>query len=294
MKSFLYSLRVSILSLWREKWINLLTMLSISVGFLVLGTFALVTFNIDLTLNRWAEGFGLVVYLKDNISESEKNSLKERLKKDSDIVEVKYISKDVAFAEMKRSLKSINPGLESLEENPLPDSIELRLRRDVIEPVRIKEKASKIKTLSGVEDVQYGEKWLSSLNSIARVMKIIGLLLGSVISVAIAFATYSTIKILFYRKNEEIETLKLLGATKIFIKAPFLIEGFIIGLIGGTIGSLTLFGLYSFITTRAVNFLPSIKGSLVFLPPEAYPAIPIAGAIISTLGSFLALGKIKY
>lgn len=294
MKSFLYSLRVSILSLWREKWINLLTMLSISVGFLVLGTFALVTFNIDLTLNRWAEGFGLVVYLKDNISESEKNSLKERLKKDSDIVEVKYISKDVAFAEMKRSLKSINPGLESLEENPLPDSIELRLRRDVIEPVRIKEKASKIKTLSGVEDVQYGEKWLSSLNSIARVMKIIGLLLGSIISVAIAFATYSTIKILFYRKNEEIETLKLLGATKIFIKAPFLIEGFIIGLIGGTIGSLTLFGLYSFITTRAVNFLPSIKGSLVFLPPEAYPAIPIAGAIISTLGSFLALGKIKY
>jgi len=293
-KGFLYSLRGSILSLWREKWINLLTMLSISVGFLVLGTFALITFNIDLTLNRWAEGFGIVVYLKDNINENEKNALKERLKKDSDIVEVKYISKDVAFAEMKRSLKLISPGLEGLKDNPLPDSIELKLRRDVIEPVRIKEKASNIKTLSGVEDVQYGEKWLSSLDSIARGMKIITLFLGSIISIAIAFAAYSTIKILFYRKNEEIETLKLLGATKMFIKAPFLIEGFIIGLIGGTIGSLALFGLYFFITTWAINFLPAIKDSLVFLPPEAYLAMPIAGAIISTLGSFLALGKIRY
>lgn len=294
MRTFLFSLQTAIKNLGREKWINILTVLTIAVGLLILGTFILITLNMDLTLKHWAKGFGIVVYLKENLGPDEENLLSEYFKKDTDVVEIKYISKNSALEELKQTFGTMTSILEGFEENPLPPSFELKLKREALDPVRIKQKTARIKQLDGVEDVQYGEKWLSSLNTMTRGMKIITGLLGSVIFIAIAFATYSTIKIFFYRRIEEIETLKLLGATKTFIKLPLLLEGLFVGISGGIIGFLFLFVLYSFTTSKMIEFLPSVKGIMVFFPPEMYPVAPLAGGVMSLIGSFLAIGKIKY
>jgi cell division transport system permease protein len=184
--------------------------------------------------------------------------------------------------------------LDGFEENPLPSSFELKLKREALDPVRIEQKASQIKQMSGVEDVQYGEKWLSSLNTMSKGMKIVGMLLGTIIFIAISFATYSTIKILFYRRIDEIETLKLLGATRSFIRYPFLLEGLFIGILGGIVGFLCLFALYSFVSYKIIEFLPSVKGVMMFFPVKTYLAVPLAGAVLSFIGSFFAVGKIRY
>ncbi len=125
-------------------------------------------------------------------------------------------------------------------------------------------------------------------------MKIIVIILGSIIFTAIAFVTYSTIKILFYRRAEEIETLKLLGASRSFIRLPFLIEGLFIGLLSGIIGFFTIFGLYELATSRIIEFLPSIKGTVTFFPLVLYPVLPFTGAIMSLIGSIFAIGRIRY
>jgi len=294
MRIFLYSLQTAVKNLWREKWINTLTVLTIGVGLLILGGFILITLNTDSTLKRWAKGFGLVAYLDADLSPDEEAFLGEYFREDPDVIEVKYISKDEALKELKQSLGTMPSILEGFEENPLPASFELKLKREALDPVRIKQKAAQIKQLSGIEDVQYGEKWLSSLNAMTEGMKIMAVLLGSVIFIAIAFATYSTIKILFYRRIDEIETLKLLGATRGFIRLPFLLEGFFIGIFGGIVGFLILLGFYSFTTDKLIEFLPSIKSVMVFFPPETYPVAPVAGAIVSLIGSFFAIGKIRY
>ncbi len=294
MRTFIFSLQTAIKSLWYEKWVNLLTILSISISLLILSAFASITLNADAALKSWARSFGLVVYLDEDLKSADENALKEYFKKDSDILEVKYISKTRAVEELRQILGNNAQIIDELKENPLPSSFELKLKSELLEPSLVKQKADQIKRMDGIEEVQYGAKWLSSLNTLSKIMKITATFLGSAIFIAIIFITYNTIRILFYRRNEEIETLKLLGATRWFIRLPFLIEGFFIGFTGGIISSLLLFIMQSFISHKGVEFLPSLKAIIVSLPLLAYLTVPLLGAFMSLIGCFIAVGKIKY
>ncbi len=294
MKVFNYSFQTVFKSLWLEKWINLLTILSISIGLSLVTTFIMMSLNMESVLQRWAKNFGMVVYLNETISQEEEDSLKNQLAKDIDIIEVKYISKDAALDELRKTLGANALILEGVNENPLPSSFELRLKSALLEPGIIKNKAAQIEKMPGVEEIQYGEKWLSSLYTISKTMKIGSIVIGGAVFIAITFITYSTIKIFFYRRKEEIETLKLLGATRSFIRLPFLLEGLIIGLLGGIISSLAIFSIYSFTSLKVIEFLPSVKLFMISLPFEIYIAVPLAGALVSVIGSFIAVGKIRY
>jgi len=294
MRVLLYSIQSALKNLWAEKWINLLTTLSVGVGLLILSTFVTVTLNMDSVLKKWARSFGIVVYLDDNISAEATGTVRELFKQDTDIVEINYISDDDALKELRTILGTDASIMDDLEHNPLPSSFELKLKRALLEPVYVKKKVKEIKKMSGVAEVQYGEKWLASLNTVSRVMKASSLFLGGAILIAIIFITYNTIKIFFYRRKEEIETLKLLGATKSFIRLPFLIEGLTIGIIGGIIGSLALYGIHSLIIAKGLDFIPSVRAIIISIPIEIFLSVPVAGALMSFAGSFFAVGKIRY
>lgn len=294
MKAFIYSFQSVVRSLWHEKWINLLAILSVSIGLSLVTAFIMLTVNMESVIQRWAKNFGLVVYLKENVSAEEAASLKNLFSQDNDIIEIKYISKELALKELRTTLGSNELVLEGLNENPLPSSYELTLKSNMLDPEFVRKKASLIQHMTGVEEVQYGEKWLSSLYTISKTMKVGALFVGGAIFIAITFITYSTIKIFFYRRKDEIETLKLLGATRIFIRLPFLLEGFIIGLLGGIVSSLVIFSIYSFTSLRVIEFLPSVRLFMASFPFQVYIIVPLAGAAVSVIGSFIAVGKIRY
>ncbi|MDH4028019.1 MAG: ABC transporter permease, partial [Nitrospirota bacterium] len=235
MRVLIYSLQTAFKSLWHEKWVNILTILSISISLLIISAFAAITLNADSVLKSWSKSFGLVVYLNEDLSTDEENALRAFFEKDRDIVEVKYISRDRAAEELHQIMGADAGLIDELQNNPLPASFELKLRPELLEPSIVMHKAAEIKQTQGVEDVQYGEKWLSSLSTVTNIMKISATFLGIAIFIAVVFITYNTIRILFYRRNEEIETLKLLGATKGSIRLPFLIEGAFIGVTSGVI-----------------------------------------------------------
>lgn len=294
MRTLIYSFQMAIKSVWHEKWINLLTVLSVSIGLLILSSFVTVTLNVDSVLSRWSKSFGLVVYLDNSLNNEQEAALRDFFQQDSDVLETIYISKEQAAKELRDTLGANAPVLEELDENPLPSSFELKLKRELLEPSLVQKKAAQIEQMNGVEEVQYGEKWLSSLNALSAVLKISAIFLGCAILTAIIFITYNTIKVFFYRRKDEIETLKLLGATRSFIRLPFLIEGLFIGIMGGIIVSLVLFSTHSLIAHKGIQFMPSVKAIMVTLPVQIYIAAPVAGAVMSLLGSLIAVGKIKY
>jgi cell division transport system permease protein len=294
LRIIIYSFQTALKNLWRARWINFLTVISISVGLLLLSAYLLITINVDSVINRWSKGFGMVVYLQEDIGTEEEKHLKSLLLQDKEILEVKYISNEQALDTLREVLGSQASVLEELEENPLPSSFELKLKRDIISPLLVEKKAAWIRQIDGVDDVQYGEEWLSSLNTISKALSIIAIFLGGAIFIAITFITYTTIKILFYRRIDEIETMKLLGATRIFIKLPFLMEGLFIGFFSGVVSSLSLFLLHSFTAFKLIEFLPSLRALVVPLPLEGFLAIPVAGAVLSLIGSFFATGRIRY
>jgi cell division transport system permease protein len=111
-------------------------------------------------------------------------------------------------------------------------------------------------------------------------------------SIGMVFVCYSTVKILFYRKNREIETYKLLGATRGFIRAPFIIEGAVVGLSSGILSLAGIFSLYYVIIYKLSFAIPLFK-TIVF-PINMSFFLPLIGLLIGMTGAFFAIGRLKY
>lgn len=289
-----YSLKTAFKSVWREKGFNLLAVFSISIGLFILCAFTMFTLSMDFAIQRWSKSFGIIVYLNDGLSGEMEKKLNMHFNQDPDITEMKFISKEQALENVRKALGSNSLILDVFKGNPLPASFELKLKSNVLKPAYVKEKASKIEQMTGVKEVQYGEKWLSSLNTLTKILKVVAVFFGGAIFTAITFITYSIIKIFFHRRKYDIDTLKLLGAPRGFIRIPLLIEGMFMGSMGGVLSSLALFVTYTFAYMKIVEYVPSIKLVITTLPLFVYAIVPLAGAVMSFMGSLIAVGRIKY
>lgn len=294
MRTMMYSSDTALKNLWRDKWINILSTLSISVVLLILASFLILTVNTESFITTWFKDFSIIVYMDDGIGKDEEDALRTSLLQDSDITSLKYISKEDALMELQRILGTDSSLLESVDSNPLPSSFELKLKTRALNPAIISQKTELILQIPGVDDVQSGEKWITLFNKATGAVRAFMLLIGAALLTAVTFISYSTIKILFFRREEEINTLKMLGATKRFIRLPFLIEGIIIGALGGAVCSSVIYFSYPFISLKLIALLPAIKTSLFYLPPKILLSGPAVGALLSLTGSHLAVGKIKY
>jgi cell division transport system permease protein len=289
-----YSFKTAFKSIWAEKGFNLLAVFSISIGLFILCAFSMFTLSMDFAIQRWSKSFGIIVYLNDGLSGEVEKKLDAHFHQDPDITEMTFISKEQALENVRKALGSNALILDVFQGNPLPSSFELKLKSKLLEPSYVKGKAASIEQMDGVKEVQYGEKWLSSLNTLTKILKIVAVFFGGAIFTAITFITYSIIKIFFHRRKEDIETLKLLGAPRGFIRIPLLIEGMFMGSMGGVLSSLALFATYTLAYMKIVEYVPSIKLVITSLPLFVYAVVRLAGAVMSLMGSLIAVGRIRY
>ncbi len=287
-----YSFKVAIRSLWFYRWINLLSILSIATGLFIFGVVLFSLYNIEQATHRAPEKFTITVFLKDRAKESEIQSLVNRLSDEKLISRVKYISKEEALRELKESLKDAAYVLEGLDENPLFPSIEIKLKEDAFNRKDVDYFIKKLRGLDVVEDVFYGEDIFSSIKNLYSNFRIVSIVLILLFSIAIVFVCYSTVKILFFKRSEEIEIYKLLGATKAFIRGPFIFEGTMIGLLGGIIGSAGIIGLFNLLKGLGNPEIPLMR--MLELPPVIVVIIPVSGLLLGLIGSVIAIGRLKY
>lgn len=287
-----YPIKTAFQNLWQGKWLSILSTLTMATGLLVISIVFLLIYNVSLFTKKLPEQFSIMAYLRDNISEQDAQLIVNSLKTHSTVERVNYISKAEALKELKTSMKDAEYVLEGLKENPLPASLEIRLKKEAVTPEIVRQLVADIKKIKDIEDIQYGEKLLTSIQYIKTGMQTLGFSVMVIMTAGITFICYSTIKILFYRKKEEVETLKLLGATRWFIRAPFILEGGIIGAVGGLISMLTLFVLYYSVFYSLSSELPLIK--YIALSPLLFFPLPAAGLCFGIAGSLIATGRIKY
>ena len=233
----------------------------------------------------------MMAYLQEPTSQEGTRQLIDSLKKRREIATVRYISKEEALLELKQTLKDSTSLLEGLDENPLTSSIEIKLKKEFVTPAITSRISSEIEKMPGVDTIYYGENIASAIDQLKRSVRNISIIIFLTISLGVVFVTYSTVKILFYRKKEEIEILKLLGATGSFIRAPFLIEGGVIGLFGGILGVFGAFVFYFAVTYRLSVVIPMLK-TLIF-PIGLLIAPPFVGVILGVIGSAIAIGRIR-
>ena len=290
--TFSYLFRLAVQSILHEKWIYLLSMVTIAASLLFTTVTVLSVYTLDSATKNLPEKFSVMLYLNDTISQQERDNIISFAQKDRAVEKAVFIPKDQALKELKSTLKDSAFILEGLGENPLPDSIEIKFKSDAVGPESVQRLTNSMKDIKGVQEIEYGEQFLSAVHSLRTGLKTVGMTIVIIMSIGMLFVCYSTVKILFYRKEREIETYKLLGATKGFIRTPFLIEGAVIGFAGGLLSLAGILSLYYVLILRLSSTFPLLK--LIVFPIDLSFAIPLSGLLIGMAGAAIAIGRIRY
>lgn len=274
-------------------FVNLVTIGTIGLALLIVSLFLLVFVNMESAAEHWSERVQITLYFDRDLSPQELGSFRGRITALPQVSRVAYVSRDEALKRFKERLRGQETLLEGVHPEVLPTSLEITLKRSSRDTLSVENVVSSLKRVPGVTEIQYGEEWVRRFNLFLNFMRLLGALLGAFLVVAVLFIVSNTIKLTIYARRDELEVMSLVGATRFFIKAPFLIEGIIQGGAGALLAVLLLFGLYELFLYNAdsiLTFNPVMSG-VSFLPPEYVGAILLAGVLLGFVGSLTSLKR---
>jgi len=274
-------------------FVNVVTIGTITLALLIVSLFLLVFVNLENAAENWSERVQVTVYFDRDLTSEEQTMLRGRIKALPETSRVSYVSREEALKRFKSRLRGQETLLEGVRPEVLPTSFEISLKRANRDTQGVENFVVSLKRIPGVTEVQYGEEWVKRFNSFLNFMRLLGALLGGFLVLAVVFIVSNTIKLTIYARRDELEVMSLVGATSFFIKAPFLLEGLIQGLVGAIIAITLLFGLYEGFLHNAGSFLTfnPVSSGLGFLPYEYVGGIILAGAILGFIGSLTSLKR---
>ena len=293
MERLQYILQDALVNIRRGGWGGLASIGTIAVSFVIVGIFLIITRNLGALVAEWKEQFQVTVFLEDGTTAEQLALIKKRIQSERAVKAMTYTSKEEALQSFKRELKGKDSLLEGLGENPIPASLQLRIHEAYQTPEALRQFTASLGRLEGVEDVLYGQEWVDRLASAVRILRLLGLSVGLALSMASLLIVSNTIRLAVYSRAEEIEVMRLVGATKMHIRAPFLLEGMIQGGLGAGLALLLLFGAYR-ATLWQLQLTPGqIFGVGVgsFLDPRWATAMLLAGASVGAFGSLISVGR---
>ncbi len=258
-------------------FLSLVTLSTIAISMLILGLFALIYFNVQQFLQQWGDELQVTAYLEEKLSPEQTEVLRSKVADWPAVEKITYVSKERALARFRSQLREYAGILEGLRANPLPASLEIQLRPQVSRGENIEEFSSRLERQPGVAEVQYGKRWMAKLRIFVDVLKLVGITVGGLLLLATIFVVSNTIKLTFYSRQEELEIMRLVGATDFFIKAPFLIEGLLHGLCG------------ALLATGCLLLLVFLLFSQLHLPLRL-AVVPGSQPTVQLIAGFLGLG----
>lgn len=288
-----YILRDALVNLRRSGWAGLASISTISISFLIIGIFLLLTLHLNAVVAEWKEGFQVTVFLEDGITPEQLDLLRKRISNESGIKATTYTSKQEALANFKREFQGGEGLLEGLGENPLPASFQLAIREEYQTPETLRQLAAFLSRLEGVEEVVYGQEWVERLSTVVKVLKVLGIGIGAVLALGSLLIVSNTIRLGVYARAEEIEIMRLVGASRSYIRAPFLLEGFLQGLLGVSLALGLLLIAYQLVWQQ-LDLSPAqlyrVEAEWV-LPPWMTFGMVGAGALLGAFGSLVAVSR---
>jgi cell division transport system permease protein len=274
-------------------FVNVVTIGTIALALLIVSLFLLVFINMESAAENWSERVQVTVYYDHELSSQEQTAFRGKIGALPGVSHISYVSRDEALKRFKNRLHGQETLLEGVQPEILPTSLEITLNRSSRDTLSVERFVTALKRIPGITEVQYGEEWVRRFNLFLNFMRLVGALLGAFLLVAVIFIVSNTIKLTIYARRDELEVMSLVGATKFFIKAPYLVEGIIQGGAGAVIAIAMLFGLYELFLYNADSFLTfnPVTSGLLFLPVEYVGALLLAGVVLGFVGSLTSLKR---
>lgn len=257
---------------------SLASVFAITAMLLILGVFFLLIINVNTAAESVKKDYNTIeIFLQDQTDETASQQLMTEITGWNDVASVKYRSKDEALQILKERWGESGYLLDSLESNPLPNSIVITVKN--------LEGADKIaqnaKKLNGIEDVKYYKDTVDKLLKVTRGMKIAAMVIMAFLVIVSVVVVSNTIKLTVLARSEEINIMKYVGATNWFIRGPFLAEGIIIGIVSALISV----GIIAFVYSRVIGSLGTELMTIL-----STPLVPLGFMTYNLVWIFLALG----
>lgn len=285
-----YYFREALASFGRGGAMSLVAVLALTLAAMALGAYALLKDNTHYWMLKAESRFEVVVYFKDGLGDLKVKQLAESLKTMPEVRELSLVSPAEALKELSKD-SAVAEVIGVLgAENPLPWSARIKVR--AAESDLLKALAARARELEGVSDVDWGQESAEALLKWLKLLKLSLLMLGVALGVSALLVTASVIRLTVHLRREEINIMRMVGASPWFIRIPFLLEGFFQGFSGGALGCLILIGMGRLISARALSELQLDLS--VYLPysvtPLFFAAVCLGTACLGFAGSLLAVG----
>ena len=276
----------------KNRFVNAVSIITIALSVIITCSFILFFINTSDILTMWKKGVRIMAYLYQDVPAEKIPEIQKKIAGLYSVDDVRFISKEEAFDVLKQQMKRQSSLLENLKENPLPNAFEIRMIASSQTWEKVENLASQIKSIPQIEEVEYGQRWLARFSYIINLFKLSGYVLGMLFSVASVFIVANTVRLVLYSRRDEIEIMRLVGASDRFIKVPFYIEGIILGALGGIIGLIALFIIFVSITSNIDQSVTSGAFQIRFFSYDVMLIILISSMFVGWLGCFLSLKHI--
>jgi cell division transport system permease protein len=275
--------REALLAFRRAPLLSTLSVTTIAFSLFVLGLFGLVAVNLQNALRSVAERVEIVAYLLPGTPiEATATGLKD-IEAFPEVQTATYVSDDQALARARAELVEFRDVLRELERNPLPASIEVKLKPTFRDAEHVSVVAERLRGFGFVDDVRFGRDWVEKLDRLRQLAAAVGIVVGAAFAAVAIIIIGTTIRMAVLQRSREIAIMRLVGATDGFIRRPFLLQGAIKGLLGGAVAVGLSFAAYALIDRYLIQ--------AAFFTREQAAAIVGFGALIGLVGSATSVGR---
>lgn len=293
LRAIAYFFEEAFTSLWRGRLINALSVATIAVSLFVTGAFLAVAGSMNEIVRRWTERVQVIFYLEDGLEDRIRESLSDSLGTDPAVERVVYVSRAEALERFRALFRNLRNLPDDLGENPFPASIEVTVKGAHQSPEEVRRLVQSFGHAPGVEEVQYDLLWIQRLATAVRLVRGVGGFLGGILVLAGVLTISNVIRLTVFARQDELDIMRLVGATRAYVKGPFVVEGMIQGCLGGAL-AVALLGAVAHVVGKEATVVTELLGrTAVLVPTWLNLAIVSGGMTVGVIGSLVSLGRSK-
>ncbi len=282
MRRFWFLLREAFSGLGRARLSATFSIVMVTLSFTLLGSFYLTTIQAEKFLDYLKSKVEIEAFLSDSLTAQQVQDVRQQLLATRGVSSVKYISKNEAARIFKQEFgQDIQ---QVLDFNPLPASFRVFLRNSYKNSKSVSAISSKIGQMPGVESVKYRKILLTLIDKRVRLFYTVMLGFGGALVLLSIFLVYNSMRLAISYKKRMIDTMKLVGASRSFVRMPFLLGGMIQGFTGGAIAAAAIYGvMQAALVLMQENILIQVMP-----PPEFYAAIVAVSTLLGLFSTLIA------
>ncbi len=297
-RTWAYSLKQGVINIKRNKLFSLASIATIAICIFLIGLFYSVFINVNNMIGEAEQKISVTVFFKHGITEEEINVLRDKITARAEVKDVEYKSAEDAWEEFKVIYfgEHINLAEGFREDNPLANSASFEIFLNDISMQDVLVSYLNSMKEEGIRQVNSSENTASTISQFGKLVGYVSVALILILLAVAVFLISNTITMGITVRREEIGIMKLMGASDIFVRAPFMVEGLMIGLIGAVIPIIVLFILYNRIVVYILSQFQQLSSFTIFLGARDVfhilaPLSLLVGAGIGLVGSMITIRK---